>query len=92
MSKNESEYVIMKALKKIYCSRFLKKATVRSNSGKMVCIREEYHRRIQRILNASGNDKATLFSYIDNVMTEHFSTYKKAIDVLDEEYKEQSIF
>lgn len=92
MGKDESEKIVMRASKNIYCSRFLKKVDIRSNSGKMVYIRKEYHHRIQRILNASGNDKASLFSYIDNVLTEHFATYKKAITVLDEEYQQQSVF
>lgn len=92
MSTNESEGMILRAFKNIYCSRFLKRVNIRSNSGKMVCIRKEYHHRIQRILNASGNDKVTLSGYIDNVLTEHFATYQKAITVLDEEYQKQPIF
>ena len=42
--------------------------------------------RIRRIARVIGGDDVTLFSYIDNVLAEHFSANKEVISALYDEH------
>ena len=44
-------------------------------SGKVVYIRPEYHERLLRIVQLTREDKTTLYSYIDNILEQHFKEY-----------------
>lgn len=44
-------------------------------SGKVVYIRSEYHERLLRIVQLTREDKITLYSYIDNILENHFREY-----------------
>lgn len=44
-------------------------------SGKVVYIRSEYHERLLRIVQLKREDKVTLYSYIDNILENHFREY-----------------
>lgn len=44
-------------------------------SGKVVYIRSEYHERLLRIVQLTREDKVTLYSYIDNILENHFREY-----------------
>lgn len=72
--------------KKNYRSRYLKKADTVARQGKLVYVRREYHERIRRIARVIGGDDVTLFSYIDNVLAEHFASHKEVIASLYDEY------
>lgn len=63
--------------KKNYRSRYLKKADTVARQGKLVYVRREYHERIRRIARVIGGDDVTLFSYIDNVLAEHFASTRR---------------
>ena len=52
----------------------------------MVYVRREYHERIRRIARVIGGDDVTLFSYIDNVLAEHFASQKEVIASLYDEH------
>ena len=54
--------------------------------GKLVYVRQEYHERIRRIARVIGGDDVTLFSYIDNVLAEHFAANKEVISALYDEH------
>lgn len=75
-----------RAVKKEYRSRYLKKADTIARQGKLVYVREEYHERIRRIARVIGGDDVTLFSYIDNVLAEHFAANKEVISALYDEH------
>ena len=62
-----------------YQSSFFKEAGVPARMGKTVYIRKEYHERIQRILRIIAKDKVSLFSYVDNVLEEHFKNFENEI-------------
>jgi len=62
-----------------YKSSFFKEAGVPARMGKTVYIRKEYHERIQRILRIITKDKVSLFSYVDNVLEEHFKNFENEI-------------
>ena len=74
------------AAKRNYRSRYLKKADTVARRGKLVYVRQEYHDRIRRIARVIGGDDVTLFSYIDNVLAEHFAAHKEVIASLYDEY------
>lgn len=57
-----------------------------SPPGKLVYVRQEYHDRIRRIARVIGGDDVTLFSYIDNVLAEHFAAHKEVIASLYDEH------
>ena len=43
--------------------------------GKVVYIRPEYHERLLRIVQLTREEKTTLYSYIDNILEQHFREY-----------------
>ena len=73
------------AAKRSYRLRYLKKADTVARRGKLVYVRQEYHDRIRRIARVIGGDDVTLFSYIDNVLAEHFAAHKEVIASLYDE-------
>lgn len=74
------------ASKRNYRLRYLKKADTVDRRGKLVYVRQEYHERIRRIARVIGGDDVTLFSYIDNVLAEHFAVNKEVISALYDEH------
>lgn len=62
-----------------YKTKFLVNAEITSRSGKTVSIRHKYHERILKITQRIGNNEITMFSYIDNVLKEHFDKYQNEI-------------
>ena len=62
------------------------KADTVARQGKLVYVRPEYHERIRRIARVIGGDEVTLFSYIDNVLAEHFAANKEVITALYDEH------
>ena len=68
------------AAKRSYRLRYLKKADTVARRGKLVYVRQEYHDRIRRIARVIGGDDVTLFSYIDNVLAQHFEQYREEIE------------
>lgn len=44
-------------------------------NGKVVYIRQEYHERLLRIVQLSRGERTTLYSYIDNILEQHFLEY-----------------
>lgn len=48
-------------------------------SGKVVYIRSEYHERLLRIVQLTREEKITLYSYIDNILENHFREYGQDI-------------
>ena len=80
------EAEIKRAKWKNYRLRYLKKADTVARRGKLVYVRQEYHERIRRIARIIGGDDVTLFSYIDNVLAEHFAANKEVISALYDEH------
>ncbi len=62
-----------------YESLFLVDAGIPTRSGKLVSIREKYHKRIAKIVQALDRKDVSIFSYIDNVLSHHFDTYQEEI-------------
>lgn len=63
-----------------YESLFLTDAGIPTRSGKLVSIREKYHKRIAKVVQALDKKDVSIFSYIDNVLSHHFDTYQDEIN------------
>lgn len=65
-----------------YVSLFLHEAAITARSGKTVYVCQEHHDRIANILHVIGKKEVSLFSYIYNVLEQHFATYQDEITEL----------
>lgn len=66
-----------------YESLFIREAGgITAREGKTVYIRKKYHDRIQKIVRVIGGNHLSLFSYLDNVLEQHFAAFKEEIDTL----------
>lgn len=72
--------------KRNFIKRFLKEAEIPARFGKTTYIRKEHHQRISTIVRTIGKDEVSIFSYIDNVLTEHFKSNRLEIEELYDEY------
>jgi hypothetical protein len=70
-----------------YEERFMNPSGVKARTGKTAYIRKEYHERIMKIVQVIGENNYTMFDYLDNVLTAHFSEYKDDITTL---YRERN--
>ncbi|MFV8392820.1 DUF3408 domain-containing protein [Flavobacterium sp. LB2P6] len=61
--------------KRNYEEVFLTNRYPSGRSGKVVYIRPEYHERLLRIVQLTREEKTTLYSYIDNILEQHFSDF-----------------
>ena len=53
----------------------MSKADFTARNGKQVCIKEETHERIMKFVNVVGKGQATVASFIDNIINEHFAIH-----------------
>lgn len=58
---------------------FVQEVGTTARYGKAGYIRKEFHERIQKIVQIVGANEVTLYSYIDNVLAQHFNTYQDEI-------------
>jgi hypothetical protein len=66
-----------------YESLFIRTANgITAREGKTVYIRKQYHDRILKIVQVIGGNELSLFSYLDNVLEHHFSTFQDEITTL----------
>lgn len=64
------------SLKKVdFEETFLVNRFPSGRNGKVVYIRPEYHERLLRIVQLTREEKTTLYSYIDNILEQHFREY-----------------
>lgn len=62
-----------------YEETFLANRFPSGRNGKVVYIRPEYHERLLRIVQLTREEKTTLYSYIDNILEDHFREYGEDI-------------
>ncbi|MFJ1440015.1 DUF3408 domain-containing protein [Capnocytophaga canimorsus] len=71
-----------------YETLFFRQGDTSAREGKSVYIRSEYHQRIARIVQVIGEDKISIYTYLDNVLKAHFEQYKQEItESFQEKYK-----
>lgn len=62
-----------------YEETFLTNRFPSGRNGKVVYIRPEYHERLLRIVQLSREERTTLYSYIDNILEQHFLEFGNEI-------------
>jgi hypothetical protein len=71
-----------------YEKLFLKNADTTARNGKSVYIRPEFHERLTRIVQVIGEDKLTIYAYLDNLLEYHFQEFADQITTsFNEKYK-----
>ena len=62
-----------------YESIFFKKAETNARDGKTVYIRPDFHEKLSRIVQVIGEDKITIYAYLDNLLDYHFQEFGEQI-------------
>lgn len=63
-----------------YISTYYKDAGVSPKTGKTAYLCNEHHKRIQKLIRAVGNGETTLFSYLYNIVEQHFIQLREVIE------------
>lgn len=58
---------------------FFKKSDTNARDGKTVYIRPEFHEKLTRIIQVIGEDKITIYAYLDNLLDNHFQEFSVQI-------------
>ncbi|MCH5688382.1 DUF3408 domain-containing protein [Niabella sp. W65] len=71
-----------------YESIFFRKSETNARDGKTVYIRPEFHEKLTRIIQVIGEDKITIYAYLDNLLDYHFQEFAEQITKsYNEKYK-----
>lgn len=71
-----------------YEDLFLRNTDGNARLGKSVYIRQDFHERLTRIVQVIGEDKVSLYSYLENVLDYHFKEFGDQIKKsFDDKYK-----
>ncbi|MEK6511200.1 DUF3408 domain-containing protein [Myroides odoratimimus] len=74
--------------KENYVETFLKETTTRARDGKTVYIRPEFHEKLTRIIQVIGEDKVSIYAYLDNLLDNHFEEFSQTIvEKFNQKYK-----
>lgn len=65
-----------------YEEMFIQEVGITARTGKSVYIRKEHHEKIMKIVQVIGKNQVSLFSYIDNVLSQHLNAYQDEITEL----------
>jgi hypothetical protein len=58
-----------------YEAIFFKKPDTNARDGKTVYIRPDFHEKLSRIVQVIGEDKLTIYGYLDNLLAYHFEEF-----------------
>lgn len=71
-----------------YESIFFKKPDTNARDGKTVYIRPDFHEKMSRIVQVIGEDKLSIYGYLDNLLDYHFKEFgEQIIKSFNEKYK-----
>ena len=62
-----------------YESLFFKRTDTNARDGKTVYIRPDFHEKLSRIVQVIGEDKITIYAYLDNLLDYHFQEFGEQI-------------
>lgn len=74
----------------LYRMMFICPSRIRSKDRKQANIRGEYHEKIAEIVQCAGQENITISGYLDNILRDHFETYRDDIARLCEDYRKGS--
>ncbi|WP_316795479.1 DUF3408 domain-containing protein [Pedobacter agri] len=67
---------------------FFKRSETNARDGKTVYIRPDFHEKLSRIVQVIGEDKLTIYAYLDNLLAFHFEEFGEQITKsFNEKYK-----
>ncbi|MBP4142073.1 DUF3408 domain-containing protein [Flavobacterium sp. P4023] len=58
---------------------FFKRIDTNARDGKTVYIRPDFHEKLSRIVQVIGEDKITIYAYLDNLLDYHFQEFGEQI-------------
>ncbi|MBT2623595.1 DUF3408 domain-containing protein [Chryseobacterium sp. ISL-6] len=64
-----------------YETLFFKKPDTNARDGKTVYIRPDFHEKLSRIVQVIGEDKLTIYAYLDNLLEYHFHEFGDQITI-----------
>ncbi|MFH6991847.1 DUF3408 domain-containing protein [Flavobacterium sp. FlaQc-48] len=71
-----------------YDSVFFKRPLTNARNGKTVYIRPDFHEKLSRIVQVIGEDKITIYAYLDNLLEYHFQEFgEQIIRSFNDKYK-----
>ncbi|SHG39157.1 DUF3408 domain-containing protein [Flavobacterium defluvii] len=71
-----------------YEAIFFKRPETNARNGKTVYIRPDFHEKLTRIVQVIGEDKITIYGYLDNLLEYHFQEFGgQIIASFNEKYK-----
>ena len=71
-----------------YEQEFFRNKDGSARAGKVVYVRPEFHERLTRIVQVIGEDKISVFEYMDNVLEHHFKEFgDEIIQSFNDKYK-----
>jgi hypothetical protein len=71
-----------------YEAIFFKKTDTNARDGKTVYIQPDFHEKLSRIVQVIGEDKLTIYAYLNNVLEHHFQEFGEQITKsFNEKYK-----
>ncbi|WP_418263667.1 DUF3408 domain-containing protein [Flavobacterium faecale] len=71
-----------------YESIFFKRTDTNARDGKTVYIRPDFHEKLSRIVQVIGEDKLSIYGYLDNVLEYHFQEFgEQIIKSFNDKYK-----
>ena len=71
-----------------YESLFFKRTDTNARDGKTVYIRPDFHEKLSRIVQVIGEDKISIYGYLDNLLDYHFQEFGEQITKsYDDKYK-----
>lgn len=71
-----------------YESIFFKKPDTNARDGKTVYIRPDFHEKMSRIVQVIGEDKLSIYGYLDNLLDYHFQEFgEQIIKSFNDKYK-----
>lgn len=68
-----------KAIENDYESIFFKRTDTNARDGKTVYIRPDFHEKLSRIVQVIGEDKISIYGYLDNLLDYHFQDFGEQI-------------
>ncbi|MDM1067352.1 DUF3408 domain-containing protein [Myroides odoratimimus] len=62
-----------------YVDTFLKEVSTKAKDGKTVYIRPEFHKKLTRIVQVIGENKVSVYTYLNNLLEHHFNEFEQEI-------------
>lgn len=70
---------VKKVIDQDYENLFFKRTSTNARHGKTIYIRSDFHEKLTRIVQVIGEDKITVYAYMDNILQHHFLEFGEQI-------------